>query len=194
MGCNRMKKKKGITLLEVIITMSIMLLLMSLIYPIFLSGNKNLIKIDMERTLQIDSTTIENEISKLLVQSSGITAITDSDNLNAINDNIVNNIGQLSFNVEKDNEVYEYSFVTEEVKKIETRSIYKLTLLKSKVGESEVTSRVLSNYVEYFKVSTNSSSNFINSNYVKIDIKLYQKKGVTEVEHDIEAIFSFRNK
>ena len=110
-------KKKGITLLEVIITMSIMLLIMSLVYPIFLSGSKNLIKSDMETTLQMDATAIENKITEILTQSKGIESVFEIENVNSSDtenivlseeknsENTVNNIGKLEVKVPKDEDI-----------------------------------------------------------------------------------------
>lgn len=191
-----MKKKKGITLLEVIITIAITLLFMSLIYPIFLSGNKNLIKLDMETTLQMDSTTIENEITKLLVQSSGISKITAIDGIDVKEEKSIDNIGQLEFIIESTSgEQYEYTFENTDERAVGNKKLYTLVLSKKKVGEDESkrTSRVLSQNVEFFKVKTADKS-FSKSNYVNININLYYKKGITEIEHPIDLLVTFRNK
>lgn len=191
-----MKKKKGITLLEVIITIAVTLLFMSLIYPIFLSGNKKLIKLDMETTLQMDSTTIENEITKLLVQSNGIIKITAIDGIDVKEEKSINNIGQLEFIVESTSgEKYEYIFENTNEQTVGNKKLYTLVLSKKKVGEDESKreSRVLSENVEFFKVET-ADKNFSKANYVNININLYYKKGVAEIEHPIESLVTFRNK
>ena len=135
-------KKKGITLLEVIITMSIMLLIMSLVYPIFLSGSKNLIKSDMETTLQMDATAIENKITEILTQSKGIESVFEIENVNSSDtenivlseeknsENIVNNIGKLEVKVPKDEDIdndKSYIFKLERVDRRDNKNIYSIS-------------------------------------------------------------------
>ena len=198
-GCFYMKKK-GITLLEVIITMSIMLLIMSLVYPIFLSGSKNLIKSDMETTLQMDATAIENKITEILTQSKGIESVFEIENVNSSDtenivlseeknsENIVNNIGKLEVKVPKDEDIdndKSYIFKLERVDRRDNKNIYSISIDDG---------QPLSKYVEAFSIESMDDKKLVDAIYVKVKINLYYKKGITVVEHPIESIITFRNK
>ena len=181
-------KKKGITLLEVIITMSIMLLIMSLVYPIFLSGSKNLIKSDMETTLQMDATAIENKITEILTQSKG----SDTENIvlseEKNSENTVNNIGKLEVKVPKDEDIdndKSYIFKLERVDRRDNKNIYSISIDDG---------QPLSKYVEAFSIESMDDKKLVDAIYVKVKINLYYKKGITVVEHPIESIITFRNK
>lgn len=195
-----MKKKKGITLLEVIITMSIILLLMSLVYPIFLSGNKNLIKSDMERTLQMDATAIENKLTEILAQTRGIESVFEIENVNVSDseniglsedkkaESIINCVGKLQVNIpideNRDNDE-SYIFKLEKVNRRDDRNIYSISINNG---------QPLSKYVEAFSIESMNGEKLEEARYIKIRVNLYYKKGITVVEHPIESIITFRNK
>ena len=72
MSLNNKSQKRGTTLVEVIIVMSIMTMIIGLLYPIFTSGYRNLVKISLDSDLKSAGSTINKQLSEKLVQATGI--------------------------------------------------------------------------------------------------------------------------
>ena len=64
MSLNNKSQKRGTTLVEVIIVMSIMTMIIGLLYPIFTSGYRNLVKISLDSDLKSAGSTINKQLSE----------------------------------------------------------------------------------------------------------------------------------
>ena len=74
------KKAKGMTLIEVIISMAILSIVVSVIYLFFFSSNRILSDADVKEQLQSEGHKIEDKITTLGMEASNIIAINDSHN------------------------------------------------------------------------------------------------------------------
>ena len=77
MNLNNKGQKRGTTLVEVIIVMSIMTMIIGLLYPIFTSGYRNLIKISLDSDLKSAGSAINKQLSEKLMEATGILEIND---------------------------------------------------------------------------------------------------------------------
>lgn len=207
-----MKKKSGITIVETLITITLILVVFSLIYPVFLNANKSFIKIDLKADIQQDSSLIESEFTKLLAQARGIDEISvldsngyefkiDKDkNLdNYLDENnvfAIENIYKISFSIEDENrEVYDYIIENKYIKTIKDKKIYKLSIGKKKQYEdiSLMKYKILSENVSNLKIKLTENT-LEKAEYINIIIDLYKKKGQTEINNNINSIITFRNK
>lgn len=71
-----MKKKKGFTLLELIIVMALVLIALSITFTMFNNMNKTNVDINIKDTLQTEAQDISQKISNSGMESSGITKVT----------------------------------------------------------------------------------------------------------------------
>lgn len=206
-----MKKKKGVTILEVLITITLTAVVFSLIYPIFLIANKNFVKINIQTELQEDSSKIETNISKLLTQSNGIESIVILDNnykvelnkdqnldnyLNSNNEIILQNIEEISFSIkDEQNDIYNYVIKKSYLKDRGENKIYKLVIGKKKSDENYASMKytTLSENLKDIKIKLNNNTLEKTTN-ANINIDLYGKKGQVEVNHNINSNITFRNK
>lgn len=206
-----MKKKKGVTILEVLITITLTAVVFSLIYPIFLIANKNFIKINIQTELQEDSSKIETNISKLLTQSNGIESIVILDNnykvelnkdqnldiyLNSNNEIILQNIEEISFSIkDEQNDIYNYVIKKSYLKDRGENKIYKLVIGKKKSDDNYASMKytTLSENLKDIKIKLNNNTLEKTTN-ANINIDLYGKKGQVEVNHNINSNITFRNK
>lgn len=80
------KKKQGFTLIEMIIVMALTTLILGIISSVFITGNKVFSDSDVKSTLQIEAQAIQENISKVGMESIGIQGITDEDGENSISE------------------------------------------------------------------------------------------------------------
>lgn len=79
-------KKAGFTLLEMIIVVALITVILGITTSMFITGNKVFSNSDVKSTLQIEAQAIQENISKIGMESIGIDSITDEDGENSIND------------------------------------------------------------------------------------------------------------
>lgn len=187
------KKKKGITVLEVIVTLFVMGMVIALIYPIFLSNNKKIIETDMRQTLQMEASNIETKLTELLVQSRGIEEVfefsSDESEISKKEEKLVENVRMLKVRY-YDDTVYDLNM--QDSREKDNVKIYKLILTKD---DNEI---VLSDNVKSFKViaieNANKEDKLGETKVIRVIIDLYNKKGITTVEQEVNFITTFRNK
>lgn len=196
MNLNNKKKKRGTTLVEVIIVMAIMTMIIGLVYPIFTSGYRNLLRISLDGDLKSAGSAINKQLSEKLIQSTGILEINDFTSYDGgnlenlfINEEVLNvsRIKVETLRVDGDADEYEFK-LTDEYEK-DGIKLYSLCLV------SDGNSRVISKNVKNIKVeSLESAITLREAESIKITIELYDKKGLAESEYKIETILTFRNK
>lgn len=191
------KKKKGTTLVEVIIVMSIMTMIIGLLYPIFISGYRNLIKVSLDNDLKTSATAINKQLSETLVQATGIIEINDfikKDVLgnpeNLFLEEKVTDVSRIKVKTLKiDGTEEEYEFLLTDKYISGNKELYSLTVIKD--GSSEVISK---NIKSVTVESLESTVTLKNTSSIKITVELYDKKGLADSEYKIATILTFRNK
>jgi type II secretory pathway pseudopilin PulG len=73
------KKKNGVTLIEMIIVLALMIMVLSIISSMFINGSKVFSSSDVKSALQIETQKIQEKISKIGMESIGIDSIEDED-------------------------------------------------------------------------------------------------------------------
>ncbi len=71
------KKKNGFTLIEMIIVLALMAMVLSIISSMFINGSKVFSNSDVKSTLQIEAQKIQESISKIGMESTGIESVKD---------------------------------------------------------------------------------------------------------------------
>ena len=196
MSLNKKSQKRGTTLVEVIIVMSIMTMIIGLLYPIFTSGYRNLVKISLDSDLKSAGSTINKQLSEKLVQATGILEINDFTSYDGahlknlfLNEQVLD-VSRFKVKILKvDENTDEYEFkLTDEYEKNGIK-LYSLCLV------NDGNSRVISKNVKSIKVeSLESDITLQDAESIKVTVELYDKKGLAESEYRISTILTFRNR
>ncbi|MDV4149369.1 prepilin-type N-terminal cleavage/methylation domain-containing protein [Clostridium sp. AL.422] len=196
------KKSKGFTVLELIITLSITVIVLGVVYLFFLNNSKTLARTEINSDLQIESEVIQKELLQYGIEAEGIIKI---NNVMLTNNNkynykeISDSDGKLDVTevVFKVGESY-FTFIYNNQNK---------ELLLKKVNENgeEITDselnlpKVLSTNITEFKIRPldyrmNLEGNFKESTGLEISLVLNKKKGYSDVTMPVSVIVKFRNK
>lgn len=194
------KKKRGFTLLELIITLSITLVVIGTIFTFFLNTNKTIITSEVNSDLQMEIENIQKNLSKYGSESRGLGFINGME------------VKELAPEMPSSQEELKYStIITEPTGKLDVNEIafkvendiYKFTY-DSKTRVLELTKNLepsiqLSNKVTELKVRPldyrlNPDGNFNNLNGLEISFVLNKKKGYSDVTIPASLIVKFRNK
>lgn len=194
-------KRKGFTLLELIITLSLTVIVLGVIYTFFLSNSKTLSRIEINSDLQLEAEGIQQELLLYGTQAEGIseinnTKITASNKYNyeGLSDNGKLDISQITFKIGVEYLRFIYNSANS-------------TLTLNKVNESGTVisdeslrlPRDLSKNVTEFKVRPldyrmKPSGNFMETTGLEVSLVLNKKKGYSNVTIPISVIVKFRNK
>jgi len=195
------KKTRGFTVLELIITLSLMVIVLGVVYTFFFSNSKTLTTTEINSDLQMESEGIQMELLQYGTQAEGIseinnTKITASNKYNyeGLSDNGKLDISQITFKIG----VEYFRFIYNSANS---------TLTLNKVNESGTVIsdeslrllRDLSKNVTEFKVRPldyrmKPSGNFMETTGLEISLVLNKKKGYSNVTIPISVIVKFRNK
>lgn len=190
------KKKKGFTLLELIITLSITVIVLGTIFTFFLNTNKTIITSEVNSDLQIEIENIQKEISKYGSESSGIETLVSSNGITfnpsdtrqqyssyGVDSVGKINIKEIAFKVEDDIYKFTYNSSTKVLELV--RHLEPATQLSNKVTEFKVRP------LDY---RSNPAGNFNTTNGLEISFVLNRKKGYSDVTTPASVIVKFRNK
>ncbi len=196
------KKARGFTVLELIITLSLTVVVLGVVYTFFLSNSKTLARTEINSDLQLESETIQKELFLYGTQAEGISKLNDI----IINDtNKYNFEGSLDDNGKLDVTELKFKMGLEYVTVIYDKGNNKLTLKKVNKDGAEVTDselslpKILSSNVTDFKVRPldyrmNLNGNFKDTTGLEISLLLNKKKGYSDVTMPVSVIVKFRNK
>lgn len=185
------KKARGFTVLELIITLSLTVVVLGVVYTFFLSNSKTLAKTEINSDLQLEVEGIQNELLLYGTQAEGIISINNSaiDNTNKFNyeglldENGKLKITNLKFRIESKEVNFKYNSNDN-------------TLSIEEVGGNTI---VLSKYVTEFKTrpldyQMNPKGNFYETTGLEISLVLNKKKGYSDVTMPVSVIVKLRNK
>lgn len=195
------KKTRGFTVLELIITLSLMVIVFGVVYTFFFSNSKTLTTTEINSDLQIESEGIQMELLQYGTQAEGISEInntkitsTNKYNYEGLSDNGKLDISQITFKigVEYFRFIYNSGNSTLSLNKVNEAG----TVISD---ESLKLSRDLSKNVSEFKVRPldyrmKASGNFMETTGLEISLVLNKKKGYSNVTIPISVIVKFRNK
>lgn len=122
--------KHGFTLLEVIIALGIFTIVMSVVFPFFLSNYKTINKTSIKSDLQWEAENIMQYVSKSFMEGSSIENInyTIDDNVNYVKIKLDNN-NYYSFKIKEDKLIYERNENKKNVEKVVGQNISKFKII-----------------------------------------------------------------
>lgn len=201
-------KLKGFTLIEVVISMAISAVVLTVITTFFITNTNTLAITDIKSTLQQEGENIKEAIVKSGTQSNGITNISIGNGSNTIN--LQSSINYNYFNdlsqTDNSNFINQIDF-TRYLDPTNSASVqltsFQLvgTTLSMQVGG---VSKVLSNNVDSFTIKPSDAVNlttqaqrtaakFNKAKGIEVIIVLKKKKGANKVEYPISMNIVFRN-
>lgn len=193
-------KKKGITLIELIIVLALNTIVLATIYNISLVGNKVMLKTEMQSELQSIAEEMQSELIYYLEAASEILMIN-----NIVAEEIYYK-DLIDYNSEKLNKISVNSLEI----KYSDESIIRLNLMDKELsymilGENKniiQPKKNIARYVEDFSIVPSDirqikdieDHNLKFSQGIKIDILLKKSKGYVNMEYPINTIITFKNK
>lgn len=204
------KKAKGMTLIEVVISIAILSIVFGVIYLFFFSSNRILSDADVKEQLQSEGHKIEDKITTLGMEASNIIAINDSHNdlmsskegdvravkfniltTDAITGAIVNR--EVIVKYDEGNKSIYYGESTDP--NIMTNAdVTGLTLLSSNVENFTINSTEIDN-VAATSVSptTPEMKSFRDTKSIQVNIILNKRKGYSDITRKVSTVINFRN-
>jgi len=195
------KKTRGFTVLELIITLSLMVIVLGVVYTFFFSNSKTLTTTEINSDLQMESEGIQMELLQYGTQAEGIseinnTKITASNKYNyeGLSDNGKLDISQITFKIG----VEYFRFIYNSANN--TLTLNKVNEAGTVISDESLRlPRDLSKNVTEFKVRPldyrmKPSGNFMETTGLEVSLVLNKKKGYSNVTIPISVIVKFRNK
>ncbi len=167
----KLNKKRGLTLIEVIIAMAIMVIVGGVVTTMTISNNKILSKVDMKSELQMEGQLIQTQLMKVALNSNGVIDAKFKEGSDEIQSITI-----------QDNQ-YTYKF---------TLSGSTLTYRKLE-GEGSLQERVLSSKVSSIQVIPSIEEELKKSEYMEFNINLSTKRGSQTVDYRVDNYIVFRN-
>lgn len=193
------KKAKGFTVIELIIASAILLIVLGVIYNILKVNNGMLSEVDIKSTLQIDGETIQRDISKVGMQSTGITDCVTGSGINQYGSKYIVDMTYDEFNTRQNADKIsqiKFNYVTESGNETYTVKYDEANRTLTGLIGNAASGKTLSTNVESFKISTvdNQNNTLRSCTYVQFDILLKKKVGFTQAEYPVSILVKFRNK
>lgn len=193
------KKAKGFTVIELIIASAILLIVLGVIYNILKVNNGMLSEVDIKSTLQIDGETIQRDISKVGMQSTGITDCVTGSGINQYGSQYIVDMTYDEFNTRQNADKIsqiKFNYVTESGNETYTVKYDEANRTLTGLRGDAARAKTLSTNVESFKINTvdNQNNTLRSCTYVQFDILLKKKVGVTQAEYPVSILVKFRNK
>ena len=198
------KKAKGMTLIEVVISMAILSIVFGVIYLFFFSSNRILSDADVKEQLQSEGHKIEDKITTLGMEASNIIAINDSHNdlmgsregdvravkfnivtKDATTDAIVNE--EVIVKYDEENKSIYYGESTDP-NIMTNKDITGLTLLSSNVENFTINSTEIDN-----GATTPEMKSFRDTKSIQVNIILNRRKGYSDITRKVATVINFRN-
>lgn len=196
------KKSRGFTVLELILTLSLTVVVLGVVYTFFFSNSKTLTTTEINSDLQLESESIQKELLLYGTQAEGISKL---NNVTVKDTNKYNYEGSTDSNGKLDVTELRFKIGAEYFTFIYDKGNNKLALKKVNKDGDELTDselslpKILSSNVTEFKVRPldyrmNSKGNFKETTGLEISLVLNKKKGYSDVTMPVSVIVKFRNK
>lgn len=162
-------KKKGVTLLELILVLAISSIVLGIVFTFFLSNSRAINETQIHNDLQREGQTIVSKITESMMSAKKIESITDSNNLDASGLKSCN-ISFVNFTLLNGSKTYQVN--------------------GSKLEEDAT---VIATDVEAITLSTIDDANFDSCKGIKITINLVKKYINKNITYQITSDIIFRN-
>lgn len=197
------KRSRGFTVLELILTLSLTVVVLGVVYTFFFSNSKTLTTTEINSDLQLESESIQKELLFYGTQAEGISkingiTITNSNKYNYDNSASANNgkldVTEIKLKIGEDYFTFLYN-----------ESNNTLTLKKVNEDDTNIVDstlnlpKILSTNVTEFKARPldyrmNPTGNFKEATGLEFSLVLNKKKGYSDVTMPVSVIVKFRNK
>lgn len=173
--------KKGFTIIELIISLGILAIVLSLVFTFFMSNQRSMSKIEVKSSLQQEAQIVLDYISKSGMQAGKITSINGISDSNLINQNTSNApIDSIVFEAYDGNN---YSFTLNNT----THELH--------YSGSGVSDKVIGRYVKGITVSIiNGTSSTYYNNCSAVKVKVAFNKNNDSSDYEVAINVYFRNK
>jgi len=171
------KKKPGFTLVEMIIVVALTTMVLGIVNAIFSTGNKVFSDSDVKSTLQIEGQAVQEKISNIAMQGTGVISsvppnITNGEITNIIIKSYVNGANSPKyFNIKRNGRNLSIDTCTDPL------------------CQNIENSQNISDSINSFGINYN-----IQNETIEFNIGLNSKKGYSDVNHPINFTIMFRNK
>ncbi|MDO4926683.1 MAG: type II secretion system protein [Turicibacter sp.] len=165
------KKKRGITLIELIMTMAVLGIIMATVTVMFISNSNFLSNVDKKSELQMEGQIIQTQLNKVALESKGISAVEFIDNNGHIK----------SISIEDEEYIYHFSVDNHQV------------IYQKLSGDEVLQEKVLASYVSSIQVIPSIKDELLNSNYMEFNINLSMKRGAQIIDYRVDNYIVFRN-
>jgi prepilin-type N-terminal cleavage/methylation domain-containing protein len=190
---------KGMTVVELLVAIAIFSVVTAITYSVYISNTKIVSKTDTKAMLQSEAQYIQQTITKIGMQSSGIesiiaTPITNDSEFRGYYE--VARMDVKSIDENNDNVIYRFKIDNKNSKDkdIKTLKIEKL----DETNKTVISKNVLSENIRTFKIKPIPNIEDINkikaSKSIEVYIGLNKKKGFSDVDYNISTLITFRNK
>lgn len=195
-------KAKGFTLLELIITLSLTVLVLGVVYTFFFSNSKTLTTTEINSDLQLEAEGIQKDLLMYGTQAEGISKINgvelittkdmEYSSISASDGKL--DVTEIKLKVGADYFTFLYNQINN------TLTIRKVNEEDREIIDSKLNlPKELSNNVSEFKVRPldyrmNPTGNFKDAPGLEISLVLNKKKGYSDVTIPVSVIVKFRNK
>lgn len=195
------KRTKGFTLIELIITISLIVIVLGVIYTFFFSNSKTLITNEINSDLQFEIQKIQDELLVIGTESEGVSSVLSRTGADISNQSYKDNsemqahegkveIKEISFEHNSESFVLDYEGTRLTVRKLDGSGS---ELVEG--GYPEVLSNSVTNiYIRPIDFQMDEEGTLIDAPGVEISMILYEKKGHSNVTIPISVIVKFRNK
>lgn len=185
------KKKPGFTLVEMIIALALTVTILGIASSMLIAGNKVFSNSDVKTTLQMEGQAIQEKISDVGMQATGIVQPTEpyiwNSNPNEIDNILINSY----YKTTEAGASYDL-----EIKKRYLGKTYKdgSKIYELLVGDSVISSNVKSFQIDSGVITANENKTLKNINSIEFTIVLRKEKGYDDVQQTIKFRVAFRNK
>lgn len=188
-ACEMKEKKKGFTLIEVIVVLAITVMIACVIYTFYNSNNRTLTNAEAKSTLQLEGSQIQKDLLNYGTQAKSIDVQGDIDDASKITFTVCENDDLDSSNPTN------YIFELSNRHDMRGTTVSDMKIYKDGTDVSKIDPR--STHVKSIQLKNLDSAsvtNINNASSVQVTVNLYIKKGLNEVEYPVTTIVKLRNK
>lgn len=172
----KFNKKRGLTLIEVIIAMAIMVIVGGVVTTMTVTNNKILSKIDMKSELQMEGQIIQTQLMKVALESNGVIEVEFIDDSDLIQ----------SITIEDSQHKHKFKLSGSTL-------IYKKLEKEENLQEKELLSKELSSNISSIQVIPSTEEELKNSEHMEFNINLSTKRGAQIIDYRVDNYIVFRN-
>lgn len=185
------KKKPGFTLMEMIITIALTVIILGIASSMFIAGNRVFSSSDVKTTLQIEGQAIQEKISDIGMQATGIVEPIEPYKWNSDTNEIDNILINSYYKTTEAGASYDLN-----IEKRDSGKTYKdgSKIYELRIGNTPISGNVQSLKIDSGVITAYKNNTLKNINSIEFTILLRKEKGYSDVKQTINFRVAFRNK